>query len=136
MKEFIIREKYDLYDAMEEIMEVWKVSKLVKIQASSMRTKTNQQLRYYWGVIIPRLTTFYNETGLCSMTITKADTNDILNQKFFYEEVRVGNEIERVVKSKSGATKEQMMKFIDNVIHYCTNLGVEIPPPTNGSVYD
>ena len=30
MKEFIIREKYDLYDAMEEIMEVWKVSKLKK----------------------------------------------------------------------------------------------------------
>lgn len=136
MKEFIIREKYDLYDAMEEILEVWKVSKMVKIQASSMRTKTNQQLRYYWGVIIPRLTKFYNETGLCSMTITKADTNDILNQKFFYEEVRVGNEVERVVKSKSGATKEQMRKFIDNVLDYCTNLGVYVPPPMNGSVYD
>lgn len=136
MKEYIIREKYDLYDAMEEILEVWKVSKLVKIQASSVRSKSKQQLGYYWAVILPTLTRFINDSGLVSMKVSKSDVNEILNKKFFYKEIKVGNEIERVVKSKSGATMEQMREFIDNVLDYCTNLGVYVPPPMNGSVYD
>ena len=136
MKEYIIRDKYDLYDAFEEIKEVWKVSKIVKLQASSVRNKSKQQLGYYWAVILPILTKFINDSGLCSMKVSKSDVNEILNKKFFYKEIKVGNEIERVVKSKSGATMEQMREFIDNVLDYCTNLGVYVPPPMNGSVYD
>lgn len=136
MKEFIIREKYDLYDAMEEIMEVWKVSKLVKIQASSVRSKSKNQLGYYWAVILPTLTKHINETGVVGMKVSKSDVNEILNRKFFYQEVMINGEMVRIPKSKSGATLEQMREFIDNVLDYCTNLGVYVPPPMNGTVYD
>lgn len=135
-KEWIVTNKEELDQTYQEIYQVLKVAHKVKIQASSMRSKTKNQLGFYWGVIVPRLTTYLNETGLCSITITKSDTNDILNKKFFYEEVKVGNELERVTKSKSGATVEEMRKFIDDVIDYCTNIGVYIPPPENGSIYD
>lgn len=135
-KEWIVTNKQELDKAFQEIFQVLKKTNKVKIQAASTKSKSKQQLAFYWGVIIPLLTEFYNETGLCSMTITKSDTNDILNKKFFYEEIKVGNEVERVTKSKSNATMEEMRIFIDNVIDYCTNLGVYIPPPENGSIYD
>lgn len=136
MKEFIIREKYDLYDAMEEIMEVWKVSKIVKLQASSVRSKSKNQLGYYWAVILPTLTKHINETGVVGMKVSKSDVNEILNRKFFYQEVMINDEMVRIPKSKSGATLEQMREFIDNVLDYCTNIGVYVPPPMNGSIYD
>jgi len=136
MKEWIIREKYDLYDCFDEIKQVFDVAKIVKIQASSVRGKSKQQLGYYWAVILPNLTKFINDSGICSMKVTKSDVNEILNKKFFYREIKVGNEMERVTMSKSGATMEQMREFIDNVIHYCINLGVYIPQPTSGSIYD
>lgn len=136
MKEFIIREKYDLYDAMEEIMEVWKVTKMVKIQASSVRSKSKNQLGYYWAVILPTLTKHINETGVVGMKVSKSDVNEILNRKFFYQEVMINDEMVRIPKSKSGATLEQMREFIDNVLDYCTNIGVYVPPPMNGTIYD
>lgn len=136
MKEYIIREKYDLYDAMEEILEVWKVSKIVKIQASSVRSKSKNQLGYYWAVILPTLTKHINETGVVGMKVSKSDVNEILNRKFFYQEVMINDEMVRISKSKSGATLEQMREFIDNVLDYCTNIGVYVPPPTSGTIYD
>lgn len=136
MKEWIIREKYDLYDCFDEIKQVFDVAKIVKIQASSVRGKSKQQLGYYWAVILPALTDYINETGQCSMKVSKSDVNEIMNRKFFYEEVVIDGEMVRIQKSKSGATKEQMQKFIDSVMNYCTNLGIYVPPPTTGTIYD
>lgn len=136
MKEWIINNRQELNQAFQEIFTVLNKSKKVKVQASSIRSKSQNQLGYYWGVILPTLTDFINETGQCSMKVSKSDVNEILNKKFFYEEIRVGNEIERIPKSKSGATLEQMREFIDNVIDFCINLGVFVPPPTEGSIYD
>ena len=136
-KEWLITSREELNQCFQEIFYVLKKTHKVKVQASSIRSKTKNQLGYYWGVILPTLTDFINETGQCSIKVSKSDVNEIMNRKFFYEEVIVGNEIYKVVKSKSGATEEQMRQFIDNVIDYCTNLGVFIPPPTdNGSIYD
>lgn len=136
MKEWIIREKYDLYDCFDEIKQVFDVAKIVKIQASSVRGKSKQQLGYYWAVILPALTDYINETGQCSMRVSKSDVNEIMNRKFFYEEVVIDGEMVRIQKSKSGATKEQMQRFIDSVMNYCTNLGIYVPPPISGSIYD
>lgn len=135
-KEWIITNSQELNQCFQEIYAVLKKAHKVKVQASSMRTKSKQQLGYYWSVILPTLTDFINETGQCSIKVSKSDVNEMLNKRFFYEEVRVGNEIERITKSKSGATLEQMKEFIDNVIVFCTNLGVFIPPPINRSIYD
>jgi len=136
MKEWIIREKYDLYDCFDEIKQVFDVAKIVKIQASSVRGKSKQQLGYYWAVILPALTDYINETGQCSMKVSKSDVNEIMNRKFFYEEVVIDGEMVRIQKSKSGATKEQMQRFIDSVMNYCTNLGIYVPPPATGTIYD
>lgn len=137
MKEWIITSKDELNKCFQEIYFVLNKSKKVRVQASSIRSKSQNQLAYYWGVILPALTDFFNETGQCSMKISKSDVNEIMNRKFFYQEVLVDGEMVRIPKSKSGATMEQMHKFIDNVMDFCTNLGIFIPPPTdNGSIYD
>jgi len=137
MKEWIITSKDELNKCFQEIYSVLNKSKKVRVQASSIRNKSQNQLGYYWGVILPALADFFNETGQCSMKISKSDVNEIMNRKFFYEEVIVDGEMLRLPKSKSGATMEQMHKFIDNVMDFCTNLGIFIPPPTdNGSIYD
>lgn len=135
-KEWVITSREELNQCFQEIFMVLRKTRRVKVVASSIRSKTKNQLGYYWGVILPALTNFINETGQCSITVTKSDVNEMMNKKFFYEEVLVGGEMERVAKSKSGATADQMRIFIDNVIDYCTNIGVFIPPPEEGSIYD
>ena len=135
-KEWVITSREELNQCFQEIFLVLRKTRRVKVVASSIRSKTKNQLGYYWGVILPALTNFINETGQCSITVTKSDVNEMMNKKFFYEEVLVGGEMERVAKSKSGATADQMRIFIDNVIDYCTNIGVFIPPPEEGSIYD
>lgn len=135
-KEWIITNNQELNQCFQEIYAVLNKAHKVKVQASSMRTKSKQQLGYYWAVILPTLTKHINETGVVGMKVSKSDVNEILNRKFFYQEVMINGEMVRIPKSKSGATLEQMREFIDNVLDYCTNLGVYVPPPMNGSIYD
>lgn len=135
-KEWIITNRQELNQCFQEIFFVLNKTHKVKIQAASMRTKTQQQLGYYWSTILPAITEFINESGLASCKLSKSDVNQILNEKFFYQEIIVDGEMYRKTKSKSGATLEQMKEFIDSVITYATNLGIYIPPPTNGSIYD
>jgi hypothetical protein len=131
-RDFILQNNTDLRQAFQEISRVLKITKMVKITASSMRSKTSEQLGYYWAVILPAITEHLNETGV---NCTKSDVNEVLNHKFFYKEIVVDNEMIRVPKSKSGATKEQMQKFIDDVLLWATEIGVFIPPPST-EVFD
>lgn len=131
-RDFILQNNTDLRQAFQEISRVLKITKMVKITASSMRSKTSEQLGYYWAVILPAITEYLNETGV---NCTKSDVNEVLNHKFFYKEIVVDNEMIRVPKSKSGATKEQMQKFIDDVLLWATEIGIFIPPPST-EVFD
>ena len=135
-KEWVIRTNQDLNQCFKEIYFVLQKAKVVKVQASSIRSKSRNQLGYYWSVILPALTEFFNEIGQAGTKLSKSDVNDVLNRKFFYQEVIINGEMERIPKSKSGATMEQMRDFIDNVLDYATHLGVFIPPPLNGSIYE
>lgn len=135
-KEWIIRNQDDLNQCFKEIYFVLNKTKIVKVTAASMRSKSRNQLGYYWSTILPALTDFFNEIGQAGTKLSKSDVNEILNRKFFYSEVIIDGEMVRIPKSKSGATMEQMKEFIDNVICYATHLGVFIPPPLNGSIYD
>lgn len=135
-KEWIIRNQDDLNQCFKEIYFVLNKTKIVKVTAASMRSKSRNQLGYYWSTILPALTDFFNEIGQAGTKLSKSDVNEILNRKFFYSEVIIDGEMVRIPKSKSGATMEQMKDFIDNVICYATHLGVFIPPPLNGSIYD
>jgi len=135
-KEWIIRNQDDLNQCFKEIFFVLNKTKIVKVTAASMRSKSRNQLGYYWSVIVPALRDFFNEIGQAGTKLSKSDVNEILNRKFFYSEVIIDGEMVRIPKSKSGATMEQMKEFIDNVICYATHLGVFIPPPLNGSIYD
>lgn len=135
-KEWIIRNQNDLNQCFKEIFFVLNKTKIVKVTAASMRSKSRNQLGYYWSTILPALTDFFNEIGQAGTKLSKSDVNEILNRKFFYSEVIIDGEMVRIPKSKSGATMEQMKEFIDNVICYATHLGVFIPPPLNGSIYD
>lgn len=128
MKKFIVTDNSQLRHAFQEIhLELMK-SKTVTIQVTSPRGKSNEQLGYYWGVVLPTIRDYLNEQGLASARITDSDLNEVMNQKFFYKEIVIDGEIQKVVRSKAQASVDEMSQFITDVINWATNLGIFIPP--------
>ena len=77
---------------------------------------------------MPTIRDYLNEQGLASARITDSDLNEVMNQKFFYKEIVIDGEIQKVVRSKAQASVDEMSQFITDVINWATNLGIFIPP--------
>jgi len=89
--------------------------------------KTNPQLRYFYGVILPIVKTGLEE--LQGESYTKAEVMMFLKDKFFYEEVELNGEFFRMPMSISKATKHEVSKFISDVINFGNDmLNLHIPP--------
>lgn len=107
----------------------------VKVEVKSVATKTREQLGYYWGVVLPRIQQAMQEDG---NELSLEEINQFLNEKFFCitktiiwkkgldEHVHTI----RRAKSKSGASIDEMSKFLDDVIRWANvDLNVFIPEP-------
>lgn len=110
--------------------------RLITVEVKSKATKTKEQLGYYWEVVLPRVREGLLQDG---NELSLAETNQFLNEKFFYKLKtviwKVGNDehLHTILtpRSKSGATKDEMSEFLDKVIRWAQiDLGVEIPLPT------
>ena len=58
-----------------------------------------------------------------------AQLNDFFNDLFFYKEETIAGRIIKIARSKSGATKDEMAEFINKVLIWCGEQGIEIPEP-------
>ena len=125
-KEFIVTNPQELQQVFQEILPVVKKTGLIKILASSIKSKSHQQLKFYWGVILPCLQKFLED---CGDKFSKYDINEAMNYKFFYKEVMINSEVVKIKRSKSTATMEEMRKFIDDVVMYCNDIGCFLPLP-------
>ena len=92
--------------------------------------KTNPQLAYFYGVVLPIIKQALED--LEGAVLEKEEIIWILKDRFFYEEVRFGDEFIKVHLSLSKAKKEEVRQFIDKVINFATEiLGVNVPTPSN-----
>jgi hypothetical protein len=80
------------------------------------RDKTTQQLRYYYGVLIPALC---EETGYVPV-----EADGIL--KKFFLTVNKGTPKE-YIKSKADLTVEEMSQYLDNCVTLCYEQGIYVP---------
>jgi hypothetical protein len=90
--------------------------------------KSVQQLRYFYGVILPVLKQALEE--LQGEPLTKEEVIMFLKDKFFFEEVEIGGHFVKMPMSFAKATKEDVHKFITNVLTFANDiLGAHIPHP-------
>jgi hypothetical protein len=111
---------------LEEVMngdpEVQVELNIVKIDGK----KSLQQLRYFYGVMLPVIKQALED--LQGESLTKEEVIMFLKSKYFYEEVAMGGEFVKLPMSFSKATKEDVSKFINNVLQFANEvLGAHIP---------
>lgn len=103
----------------------------VEVEISITRVdgkKSNQQLRYFYSVVLPIIKNGLED--LQGESLTKEEVIMFLKDKYFYEEVPINNEFVKLPMSLSKATKEEVSKFISNVINFGNDiLGINIPEP-------
>lgn len=136
-KKYIIGTPKQIVPLYVDIKKAVEKGRVVTVEVKSAATKTKEQLGYYWSVVIPAIQQGMREHG---NELSQAQVNEILNYKFFSNIKTVSwvgkNGIQyvhqlEVKRSKSGATKDEMSTFLDQVIRWAgENLGVEIPMPT------
>jgi hypothetical protein len=113
---------------LEELM-LWEPEMEVEISIVRVEdSKSTQQLRYFYGVILPVIKRAMEE--LQGETLTKEEVIMFLKDKYFYEEVNVNGSFTKFPLSLSKATKEELSKFIyDTLVFSRDILGVNIPEP-------
>jgi hypothetical protein len=86
------------------------------------------QLAYFYGIVLPIIKEALEE--LEGRSMTKDEVMTILKTLFLYEEILFGEEFKKIPMSLSKAKKNEVHKFIDDVINFGRDmLGVEIPEP-------
>lgn len=107
----------------------------VRVEVKSAASKTQEQLGYYWSIVLPRVQQGLEEQG---NELSLAEVNAFLNDKFFFTQKVImwkrGNsefvQAVRTPRSKSGASKDEMSAFLDKVIRWAAlDLGTFIPSP-------
>lgn len=128
-----VQEIVPLYVDIKKAVEA---GRMVHVEVKTAASKTTEQMGYYRKVVLPRVRDGLKEQGNEHMSL--ADVNQLLNEKFFHTVKTIiwkkGNDIHthQIVtpRSKSGATKDEMSQFIDDVIRWAAlDLGVHIPDP-------
>ena len=96
--------------------------------------RTLPQLAYFYGIVLPIIKEALEE--LEGRSMTKDEVMTILKTLFLYEEILFGEEFKKIPMSLSKAKKNEVHKFIDDVINFGRDmLGVEIPEPVKEIEY-
>lgn len=136
MKEYHIAVQREITPLYMDILKAIKAGRAVNVKITTAATKTQEQLGYWWGVILPKVKEGLEAQGNEMKNL--AEVNAFLNQMFFCNSktvvVKRGlNEYYytiRTPRSKSGATIDEMSDLIDKVLRFASNdLGVYIPAP-------
>jgi len=113
------------------LQEIMNGSTDVEVELTIVRTenkKSLQQLRYFYGVILPVIKQALED--LQGEPLTKEEVIMFLKDKFFYEEVTVSGHFVKLPMSFAKATKEDVTKFISKVLQFANEvLGTHIPEP-------
>lgn len=134
-REYTITDTREITPLYVDIKKAVESGRSVRVSVKSIATKSNEQLGYYWAVIVPKVQQGMREQG---NELSQVEVNQFLNERFFCKVktiswVKNGAEFFaqiRKPRSKSGATKDEMSEFIDQCIRFAnTELGIYIPEP-------
>ena len=136
MKTYEIATQREIIPLYVDIKKALDKGRAVRVEIKSTASKTTDQLGYYWGVVLPRIQQGMQENG---NELGLAQINQMLNEKFFcitntasWTDAKGVQHVHviRTARSKSGATKDEMARFLDEVIRWASvELGVYIPDP-------
>lgn len=123
---FDISCKKELAPLCLTIMKAVNKGRFVTCEVKSRASKSMEQLGYYHGVILPRVRRFFREDG---NEYSLAQLNTFFNDLFFYREEEIAGRLIKLPRSKSGASKDEMAEFLEKVLRWCGEQGIEIPEP-------
>lgn len=92
-------------------------------------TRSNQQNRYYHGLVIPVLQHGFKEMGT---EVSKQEVHEFLKAKFNYKELinRDTGEYEHIPTSTTRMNKGEFKEFIEKIQRFAAEfLNIEIPDP-------
>jgi lipopolysaccharide biosynthesis regulator YciM len=100
-----------------------------KVTIVKSNRRSNQQNRYYFGLVVPMIKeAFYN----MGHDLTTGETHEFLKSKFNSKEIvneQTGEMIE-LPKSTAGLNKESFSNYIEQIQRFAaTFLGINIPDP-------
>ena len=117
-----------------EVVAMFRGKEFTLTVKPEMRTKTNKQLRYYFGVVLPYILQGFQEVGN-NIPDTKngiALVHTLMKRRFL-EPVCIADangEIHEVEPSLEDAAKEVVCEYIDKCIEFAKEyLNVHIPAP-------
>ena len=138
MKEYTISVQKQIVPLYVDLKTAIEKGRVVKVSVRSLATKTNEQLGYYWAVVLPAIQQALREQG---NEMSLAEINNMLNDMFFSTVKTISwvgkNGAQyvhqlKVKRSKSGATKDEFAYFLDKVIRWAAQeLGIYIAPPVH-----
>lgn len=104
----------------------------VRIKRSSI-SKTNEQLRYYFGVVVHYALQGFRAAGFEFMDNRKTDIE--LRLMFFFDEYDTPSGKKRYVSSLEAASVVEVAELIDNCIMFCSiEFGIAIPEPDKNKI--
>lgn len=121
----------DMNVLQKYLAEIMNGSPDVEVELNIVRhegKKSVQQLRYFYGVMLPVIKQSLED--LQGEPLTKEEVIMFLKDKFFYEEVNMSGHFVKLPMSFAKATKEDVTKFISNVLSFANDvLNAHIPEP-------
>lgn len=101
-----------------------------KLEAISMNSRSNQQNRYYFGLVIPLIQQGIKHLGT---DITKEECHEFLKAKFNAQELvnEETGEYIQIPRSTTALNKEQFCEYISKIQQFASEfLNVVIPDPS------
>lgn len=132
-KEYYIFTESDLQVAFDnDFQKALSMGIPFKLIAKRMKgTKSQKQLAYYWGVVLPTILRRLYDDGYTRLDYSLDRLHTELKLMYFYEEkiLLKTDTVTRVPKTLVTATVKQMAQFIDNVVNWSAENDIEIPEP-------
>jgi hypothetical protein len=111
--------------------------KHIEIEIKRKSNVTQAQYGYLYAVIYPRIKVYIND--LHQENYIENDIDIMMKLKFWYDsiiDIDTG-EVTKIPKYKHKMNKEEMSKYIDNIIKWCLEfLNLDIPQPVEGYDYE
>lgn len=103
--------------------------------STEKRTRSNEQNRYYWGVIIPMV--YEALQGMTEEDIDKLDVHEVLKRRFLLNDVPITIEKERIfyTRSTKSLTTVGAEQYFSDIRNWASvYLHIYIPEPNEVSI--
>lgn len=124
-------------EILANVLEPFRDKELELVITEFKRTRSNQQNRYYWGIVIPTIIAWHKETQGKTPTpeqIHLFNLTKIAGHKIIQTNI-LGEDVFTLEKASSSKMKVgEFESFLLDISDYFGELGCEIPEPNGDSL--